>query len=180
MQRRTFVTTVAASLGTTALAGCVSGGSDGAAGPGESATDDSDDGPTDTRDQPTETTDKSPDTSEPPALTDRSLERREGCSGTGSASVSTDSNAVVIEGCIAGKNGCQVPKLADAVYDVQADELTVTVTTEDGDDADVCTQRIVELGYAATLTFEGGLPKTTVVVHEGAGDEGEVARTETN
>lgn len=178
MQRRTFIATVAASLGTTTLAGCVGGGpGDGPAG-GESPTDQADDDPTDSgTDSRTET---ESETAPAPTMTGSSLESREDCSNPGSASITAESNAVVVEGCITGKNGCQVPKLADASYDADADELAVTVTTEKSSDADTCTQQVVQRGYVATVEFEGGLPKTTVVVHEGAGDEGEVARTETN
>jgi hypothetical protein len=164
MQRRTFITTVAASLGTTALAGCIAGNSGDAAAGGSDT------------DQPSDT--DSPESS--PTLSDASLERREDCSSAGSASIAAESNAVTVQGCIQGSDGCQVPALADTSYDEEADELTVTVTTEKGTDADTCTQQIVQLGYTATVQFEGGLPKTTTVNHQGAGESGQVAQAETN
>lgn len=165
MQRRTFITTVAASLGTTTLAGCVAGGpsDDSTAGGTDNATDQPSSTPTDSA----------------PKMTGQSLERREKCSESGSASISAESNVVTVEGCITGKDGCQVPVLEDATYDAGADELTVTVTTENGGSGDACTQQIVELGYTATVEFEGGLPKTTTVVHHGATDDGQVAQAET-
>lgn len=165
MQRRSFITTVAAALGTGVTAGCVANdpGGDPATGTEQNESSDSTDSP-----EPT------------PSKTGESLERRDECGNPDSASISTESNAVTVEGCIVGKNGCQVPALADATYDADADELTVTVTTEKDSDADACTQQLVNLGYTATVEFEGGLPETTTVIHSGAETDGQVAQAKTN
>lgn len=175
MQRRTFVTTVAAAL-TATTAGCVASTDGDNPGTG-----------TDPTDSPTgegsETGEGSPSptpTPTPPSIVSSSLEPREGCEKPDDASIAAESNVVTVEGCIVGKDGCQAPALADATYDAEADELTVTVTTKSRTDADACTQVLVDLGYTATVEFEGGLPGTTVVVHRGAQTDGEVARAKTN
>lgn len=172
MQRRTFVTTVAAALGT-ATAGCVAStdGND----PGTASTD----SPASTDGGNTGSPSPTP-TPEPPSIVSSSLEPREKCEAPGSASISAKSTVVTVEGCIVGKDGCQAPVLADATYDAEADELTVTVTTKSRTDADACTQALVDLGYTATVEFESDLPETTVVVHRGAQTDGEVARTKTD
>lgn len=165
MQRRSFITTVAAALGTGVTAGCVANdpGGDPATGTVQNGSPDSTDSP-----EPT------------PSKTGDSLERRDACGGPDTASISAESNVVTVEGCIVGKNSCQVPALADATYDAEADELTVTVTTEKDSEADACTQQLVNLGYTATVEFQGGLPKTTTVIHNGAETDGQVAQAETN
>jgi hypothetical protein len=149
MRRRDLLGTVGAAVGT-ALAGCVgSGGPD----PG---TGDGDDGGT--------------DTSATPSVTERNLTEVEECPTQGSASVSWGETAVTVTGCLTGRNGCSVPVLGSAEYDAEADELAVTVTTEEEDSGGACTQALTDLGYESTVTFAGGLPAGVVVTHETMGE----------
>ncbi|MBP1988273.1 hypothetical protein [Halolamina salifodinae] len=153
MERRTFLTAAAGLLAATA--GCVGGGP--------------------------ETPDDGPATTPTPSITARSLEPLEGCHEAGSALISADGTTVTVEGCIVGKNGCMVAALDSATYDADADELTVRVVTEDESDTDeMCTQQIVHRGYRATVEFDGGLPGTTTVIHDGMDGEQQVAQAETN
>ena len=171
MKRRTLLTGAASALALTA--GCAG-----------DAPETPDDGPANTE-SPTPTDDaetESPTaTPAPPSIVSRSLEPREECGEAGSATITTDGAAVVVEGCIVGKNGCMVPSLESAAYDAAADELAVGVVTADSSGEDeACTQQIVHRGYAVTVEFDGGLPGTTTVTHDGMEGEREVARAETN
>jgi len=94
---------------------------------------------------------------------ERSLTRRDACPTPGSASVSWGETAVTVTGCLTGPTGCSVPVLSSADYDADADELAVTVTTEEDDGGGACTQALTDLGYEATMTFENGLPGRVVV-----------------
>jgi hypothetical protein len=159
MERRTFLTGAAGVLAT--VAGCVG-----------SAPETPDDGPADTGD--------STETPTPPSITGRSLEPREDCPNPSSASITTDGNSVVVEGCITGRNGCKVAALESATYDAAADELSVRVVTEDESDTDeMCTQQIVHRGYRVTVEFDGRFPGTTTVTHDGMDGERQVAESET-
>ncbi|SFP81252.1 MULTISPECIES: hypothetical protein [Halolamina] len=159
MERRTFLTGAAGALAT--IAGCVG-----------SAPETPDDGPAAT-DTPTPTP-------AAPTIIARSLEPRQDCEQPGSATVSTDGTTVTVDGCIVGKNGCMVASLASATYDADADELGVRVATRDESDEDeMCTQQLVERGYTVTVEFDGGLPGTTTVTHDGVDGEQQVARSRT-
>jgi hypothetical protein len=146
MNRRTLLT--AGAVGLAALAGC--GGTD-------SGTDET----------PTGTDTTTPTT---PTMTDESFTVVQTSSGQerDEASVTVDGATVTIEGTIWGADGCTTAELADASYDVSADELTVAVATTQrtGTGTDACTQAIVEIDYRATVTFENGLPGTVVVTHD--------------
>lgn len=159
MQRRTYLTSIAAALAATA--GCT-GGSTGDTGSTES-------------ESPTESPTATPSQ---PRITEYSLEGRENCDEPGAADIAVDGNDVVVDGCIVGKDGCQVPVLDNVVY--EADELEVRVTTEKRTDADACTQQLVDLPYRVTVTFENGLPGTTRVIHDGVDGERQAGEAETN
>lgn len=159
MQRRTYLTSIAAALAATA--GCT-GGSTGDTGSTES-------------ESPTESPTATPSQ---PRITEYSLEGRENCDEPGAAEIAVDGNDVVVDGCIVGKDGCQVPVLDNVVS--EADELEVRVTTEKRTDADACTQQLVDLPYRVTVTFENGLPGTTRVIHDGVDGERQAGKAETN
>lgn len=157
MDRRTVLTGVGTALA--ALAGCTSAANEGS--PSDTAT---------------------PDPASTPGtqhITNRELELRQNCDSPGAAAISVDGEAVVVEGCIVGKNGCQQPVLDSAVYDADTDELQVRVTTEAPSDTEACTQALVELPYRVTVRFENGLPGTTIVVHDGANGEQQAGQAET-
>lgn len=156
MQRRTYLSAVVATAGS--VAGCTNRGA-----------------PTDT----SASTPSATPTPASPRITDRSFEGRENCGDPGAATIAVEGVTVVVEGCIAGKNGCQRPVLDRASYDARADELRVRVATETPSDADACTQQLVDLPYTVTVTFENGRPGRTMVVHDGVDGEQQVAQAET-
>ncbi|MFC5368524.1 hypothetical protein [Salinirubrum litoreum] len=154
MRRRELLSTVGVAVGT-ALAGCVGSGPD--TGTGDDS--DGDSG-------------GSEDTSTPatPSMTGQRLTELDECPENGSASVAWGETDVTVTGCLTGRNGCSVPVLGSAEYDAAADELAVTVTTEEDDAGGACTQALTDLGYEATMTFENGLPDRVVVTHETMGE----------
>jgi hypothetical protein len=87
--------------------------------------------------------------------------------------VAFDSRAgeVVVEGTIRGSNGCKTAELGAVGYDPDGERLRVDVVTtvREGSEDRSCTQAIVSLGYRATFSFEGGLPGTVGVSHDGRG-----------
>jgi hypothetical protein len=97
-------------------------------------------------------------TAELPACTDSEAPDR--------ASVSREGTTVTVEGTIGGSDGCQTAALAAATYDAGADELRVDVKTEKRKSG-ACVQCLVEIDYVADFSFEGGLPGSVVVSHEG-------------
>lgn len=155
MDRRRVLAGVGTALA--AVAGCTSGSGGG---------------------QPTSSPTATP-TPKPPRITEKSLEPRETCEEAGAATIAVDGDAVVVEGCIVGKDGCQRPVLGSAVYDAEAGELRVRVTTEAPSDAEACTQALVDLPYRVTVRFADGLPGTTTVVHDGVHGEQQVAQAAT-
>lgn len=151
MNRRNVLETVAVA-GVAALAGCVSSG-DGA----------------------DETTTATPTDTETPAtgLSDTTFTVLGIQSGQqrDEATVGTDGTTVTVEGTIWGSDGCTTAALADAAYDVAADELTVAVATTDRestatDGGVACTQALVEIDYRATAAFAGSLPGRVTVTHD--------------
>ncbi|WP_284012093.1 hypothetical protein [Halobaculum litoreum] len=160
MNRRRFVAAVAGA-GTFVLAGCTGGADGGAGGQNGDGT------PTDEPGDGTDTdTPGSGDGGTAPAIVDRSFERTGDAADAGDrASVTFGDSSVTCTGVIRGRNGCMQAALGGATYEADADELRVRVTTvREGGDS--CTQQIVNRGYEATVTFEGGLPGRVVVVHE--------------
>lgn len=153
MDRRTMLTGVGALL--TTLAGCTGAPSEG-----------------------TPTGSPTP-TPAPPRIIDQSLEPREQCERPGTATITTDGDAVVVEGCIVGNNGCHRPVLERAHYDQDADKLQVRVTTEAPSTAEACTQQLVELPYRVRVTFANDRPGTTTVIHDGVNGELQAGDAET-
>lgn len=79
-----------------------------------------------------------------------------------------DDQVVSAVGVIEGNNLCYDAGLDDASYDADADELVVEVSSyEDADADESCGMQMVGLEYEFTAEFEGGLPETVKVVHDG-------------
>jgi len=185
MKRRTILRRSSV-LGAAALAGCLSeaapGGNDD---PNESDPDDADpeagaendgtgNGGAESENDDAEHDDGSePDGDETPVLTDSAIEIAEISSGEeiddADVEFDRDANAVVVDGTIHGRDACRTAALGSVDFDAAADELTVDVVTTAADDADVrmCTQAIVEIDYVVRVQFEGGLPGSATVSHEG-------------
>lgn len=171
MKRRTVLAQVG-TLGAIGLAGCVSGGDDGAA-PGtdtDEETASETETPTDTG-TPTETdtgTEMPTDTPMTPTLDDTTIEVQHSDCGqqASDASVAFDDEAVVVTGTIWAPNPGYTATLADVNHDPETDELTVTVGIEGSDDDGPVVQCIAEIRYRATARFASGLPGTVTVVHE--------------
>lgn len=94
-----------------------------------------------------------------------------GCGTVGNeASVQFDENddAVTVEGTIAGSDSCAVARLTSAKYD--DGRFTVTVETKRKTTGTMgCAQCITEIRYRARFAFEGRLPASVAVVHDGQG-----------
>ncbi|MFC6787515.1 hypothetical protein ACFQFH_17140 [Halobaculum halobium] len=157
MDRRT-VLSLAAGIGSAALAGCTGGAGGGSGGDDEETSESRDPTPT-----PNEE-------GEFPRITDRSFARTGDADEPGeSASVAFGDDLVTVTGVISGKNGCMRASLAAAEYDADAGELRVRVeTVREG--GDTCTQQIVSRRYEAGVEFAGGLPASVVVEHESMGE----------
>lgn len=157
MKRRTFITSAATAFAVTT--GCVGSGPE-----------TPDNGPATSP----------PPTGVPPVIIASSLEPRTECNEPGSATISAEEETVIAEGCIVGKNGCQVAALDTANYDVDSDVLHVRVVTADSSDRDeACTQQLVNRGYRITVEFEGPLPARTTVTHDGVNGEQQAGQSNT-
>jgi hypothetical protein len=86
--------------------------------------------------------------------------------------------AVAVEGTVWGSDTCHTARLVDAAYDPATDRLVVRVAAarRASTGTPACGQCIVEIGYAATCSFDGGLPGTVRVVH-GTGSDARVVAT---
>lgn len=185
MNRRSLLSSIG-TAGVVSLAGCVSGDA-GSGGPSDENATATDENPThngtpsDDTETPTDSTDtassgggtESPSPAEGPTqFADATLKIIDTGPGqqVDSAHVCFDYGAtqVLITGTIWGSNTCKIPALADATYDTDADELTVTVTTKnrDTEGTPVCGQSITELDYRVTASFDGGLPGSVTVRHD--------------
>lgn len=164
MHRRDVLASVATIATTGLLAGCATNSP---AGPAETPT---------SHPEPTET--PTPTDTPMPSITDTGFSVTGIQSGTqvNEASVSFETDRVVVTGTIAGTDGCKTAHLADA--DLTDGELTLTVATKDRPDAGMCTQAIVEISYEATVSFEPTPPTSVRVVHESVGETVEVASAE--
>lgn len=155
MQRRSFMMAAA----TTALAGCLA-----SAPTGEEPTGTPTGSPS-----PTPTGSPEP-TAHGPELVGTSFEvTGVECGGpVADHEVTTGDGRVTVEGTLDGSDGCHSAELVRGEYDRVADTLYVEVEAVAGDDAEVCTQCIVEIDYVATFEFEGGEPGTVEVEQRGA------------
>lgn len=90
---------------------------------------------------------------------------------TADATFDEDAGTVVVTGTIVGKDGCATAELGSAIYDADADELHVDVVTtrQEGAEDKVCTQALVDIDYEATFTFEGEIPSSVSISHDGQG-----------
>lgn len=84
-------------------------------------------------------------------------------------SFESHSETVSVDGTIWGADGCKTAELDSVVYDEATGEVTISVATIDreGTEDRACTQAIVQISYEAVVAFEGGLPASTTVVHDG-------------
>ena len=111
--------------------------------------------------------------SDAPTLVESSLEVA-GVSNSASettADVSFDEaeSKVFVTGTIEGNNGCKTARLGRVKYNHSDDRLSVDVETVDRENAGTCTQQLVYIDYAATIEFEGGIPGSASVSHNGNG-----------
>lgn len=186
MNRRGLMITAAA-VGAGIIPGCtdtVDGGGDGSPSGTSEPTEQSEGSATEPSADPTESPPDSPEgsqTESPPGspsdspsseskqMTARSFEVLDrGCGeGENSASVRRGQDQIEVEGTIRGSNTCYTAELDRAVYDDEADNLTVEVRSYEPDDATACAQCIVDIEYRATFDFQGGTPQEVTVRHNG-------------
>ncbi|MHB9287010.1 hypothetical protein ACKVMT_08210 [Halobacteriales archaeon Cl-PHB] len=83
----------------------------------------------------------------------------------------TDSQSVIVTGTIIGANGCTTARLGAVEFDREASEVSVDVVTKrkDGTEDKACTQALVGIDYTVTLQFDGGIPDSASVFHDGQG-----------
>lgn len=160
MHRRTILHAAVAAV-TLPVAGCVGNGPDGSGPDDPDGTGDGSDGTAGGSD---ETDDGDGDA---PTLVDATLDRRGDCSDSGAtATVAFDAETVTVDGCLEASNGCVYPELADAEYADGA--FVVSVEGVDESDPDeMCTQAIEYRAYEVAATFDGSVPATVEVHHDG-------------
>jgi hypothetical protein len=162
MRRRDVLTGLAAAVAV-GTAGCAGGTGGGGADANADA------------DEPTGTATPT-DAGTAPTVADSTLRAVDDCPDEATVAFDEGASAVAVGGCVTGRNGCAEPSMAGATYDADADRLRVVVTTvDDADEGTVCTQALTPRGYEATVTFDGGLPGSVVVVHDDAEGRREVA-----
>jgi ABC-type glycerol-3-phosphate transport system substrate-binding protein len=88
---------------------------------------------------------------------------------TANVSFDDDENRVTFTGTIEGSDGCKTAAMDAMAYDTEADEVHLSVNTEDreGTEDRACTEALVYIDYEATATFNGGTPKRAAVSHDG-------------
>lgn len=167
MNRRELLQAAGASAGAL-LAGCLDDGTGGGNGLGNTPTNSPTDSPT-----PTSSPTASPSATEP--------DNPSSVSGTSFDIVSVDcgegenqatvsfSEHVSIKGVVRGSNTCYTAELKSTDYDARADRLAVQVRSyvPDSDQSGGCAQCIVDIEYNAEVRFDGDLPETVVVKHNG-------------
>jgi hypothetical protein len=92
--------------------------------------------------------------------------------GNNDAAVSFD-NGVLVDGTIGGRNGCYTASLTSTSY--EDGTLTVVVRAHEREDAEMCTEALVDIDYRATFTFSGDQPGKVVVEHRSLGERRTVA-----
>ena len=151
MQRRTLLRRSAA-LGALALAGCSGDGSQGNATPGAVIG---------FGEYAVETTNTGCD---------------DGDAGSADVSFSEDPLRITVTGALEAPTPCYEAALEGLNYDPGNDVLRVTITRQEADSADGCTQCTGAIAYEGTFDLEGELPGTVVVRHGADGESTEVAR----
>ncbi|MFB6304339.1 MAG: hypothetical protein ABEH47_04170 [Haloferacaceae archaeon] len=124
--------------------------------------------------------DESPDTGAELVESDLRVRDTECGQQVDAATVSFDPGgpSVGVDGTVWGADTCHTARLRAATYDAGDDVLTVHVVAvrPESQEGKACGQCIVEIDYAATCAFEGGLPGRVRVVH-GTGDRRTVVAT---
>lgn len=174
--RRRALLRAAALAGAAGIAGCTTDGpSDGSGGGGgDTRTDSPTNSPTDPpTDSPTDqhTTTRTP-TGNGMVGESFELTGRECGDLNGTVDISFDGDFVRLDGVITGSDACHVAEQESAIYDADADRLSVNVRAFRPDDEEACADCVVDISYGARYTFEGGTPTEVVVSHDGR----EVAR----
>jgi hypothetical protein len=108
-----------------------------------------------------------PSSNQEPALIDSSFEIvSSGCDVNNKGiNVSFNDHTVRVTGCIRGKNSCYTAELQKTT--VEQGTLTLTVRSFETESSGMCAMCLKNIEYESTHTFEGGLPKRAVVIHNG-------------
>lgn len=111
--------------------------------------------------------------SETPSLVDSSLSVTDVSSSvtepTADVSFDDGDTTVVVAGTIEGTDTCQTAALRRVTQNASDGSLQVDVETTDRKKANGCTQAIVYIDYEAVIRFDGGIPSTVSVSHNGTG-----------
>lgn len=107
-----------------------------------------------------------------PTVVDQSIDTlTSGCGsddgGAATYSLDEETNQVVVSGTLSTPDPCHEAVLDEVQYDAAADELSVAVAAEPESETEECVQCVGEIEYRAVIGFDGGLPGTTAVTHDG-------------
>jgi hypothetical protein len=177
MRRRALLRATALA-GVAGFAGCTTDGPDdqsnGDGGGGnQSPTDEPTGTPTDSpTDTPTDSPEDEPSPTRTPmgnGLVSESFEMtaRDCGQGENTVDIDFDGTEVTLDGVIDGSNGCYRAEQASVDYDPDDDRLHVNVRAYEPEDAEICTQCIVDIEYGARYVFEGEVPDEVTVAHDG-------------
>jgi hypothetical protein len=133
----------------------------------DNSNDGNDGGNSQTGDSSGDSTDETTPSKPKPALVNSSFEIVSAGCGTNSGKINTSftDHTVRITGSIRGKNSCYTAKLKDTSFEQRT--LTVTVRSFETKSSDTCAMCLKNIEYESTHTFEGGLPKRVVIIHNG-------------
>ncbi len=87
--------------------------------------------------------------------------------GKNTVDIDFDGTAVSLDGVIDGSNGCYRAEQGSIEYDPEEGRLHVNVRAYEPEDAEMCTQCIVDIEYEARYVFEGEAPESVTVAHDG-------------
>jgi hypothetical protein len=134
---------------------------------GGEGTDTSNDGSDGSNDQTDDGSGDSTDetTTAKPALVNSSFEIVSAGCGTNSGTINTSftDHTVRVTGSIRGENSCYTAELTNTSF--KQGTLTVTVRSFETESSDVCAMCLKNIEYESIHTFEGGLPKQVVIIH---------------
>lgn len=167
MKRRDVLKRASALAGIGAIAGCT-GGAGSPGGGGDDDTTDEDESTT--TEEPTESSTTTDGAAT--AITGQSMTtvERACMSGSQSASVAWEDDAVVLTGKLKASDPCHDAVFGDVEFDAEAGELTAEVTLA-AQDVDACQSCIGGIEYEGRVEFDGTAPTSVTVVGKTMGDE---------
>lgn len=103
-------------------------------------------------------------------ITETSFELVGNTCGTGTNEVSIEhtTRRVTVRGTISERNSCYTAALKHAVYDTDANELTIAVRSfSETEMGQVCGQCLVDIDYHARVSYDVSDPEIVTILHNG-------------